>query len=232
MRPPNGWVKNNLTTPKLSKLKRSTLSKLLKLTGELKELLTQFKTKLNAVPAGLSLPSLLWKVPISSNQEISLNCPSNNLLTAIRLQMDAMVVSKSGLSTMLRQQLLNWSQLTHIKVRTKHARTNPEKDKLVLYPTKPSKPRAYLPLNLLSNPDQLASQLMLPTTTFKDTPVVFLTPRNAVTTSITPSPPLVTDPATEKNTPSSETPGLPPGEKKVTSECPSMLPETVSAVSS
>jgi hypothetical protein len=70
---------------------------------------------------------------------------------------------------------------------------------------------------------------MLPTTTSKVTPVVSLTPRNVDTTSTMPSPLLVTDLKMDKNMPSSETPGLPPGEKKDTSECPSMSPEPVSA---
>merc|ERR1712127_644940 len=101
-----------------------------------------------------------------------------------------------------------------------------------LFTTNKFNQRALPPLNPPSKPDQPASPLMLPTTTSKVTPVVSSTPLNAVTTSTTPSPPLDMDPTTDKSTLSSETPGLPPGEKRVTSECPSMLPETVSAVSS
>merc|ERR1712195_389043 len=53
-----GPVRNHQPT-KLSKLKRSTPSPPPLLTGERRELLTQFKTKDNAVPAGLSLPSAM-----------------------------------------------------------------------------------------------------------------------------------------------------------------------------
>jgi len=65
---------------------------------------------------------------------------------------------------------------------------------------------------------------------FQGTPEVSSTPRNAVTTSIMPLPLLVTEVRTVLNISSSETPGLLPGEKRVTSECPSMSPEMVSVV--
>jgi len=66
------------------------------------------------------------------------------------------------------------------------------------------------------------SPSMLPTPTSKVTTEVSSTTVEEDQTLITPSPPLVTVPRTESIMLSSETPGLPPGENKVTSEWPLM----------
>jgi len=63
------------------------------------------------------------------------------------------------------------------------------------------------------------------------TVVVSTTTRDVEPTSITPSPLLVTELKVAKTIGSSETPGPPPGEKKVTSESPITETVKVSAVS-
>merc|ERR1712176_1116308 len=78
--------------------------------------------------------------------------------------------------------------------------------------------------------DQLPSPLRPIKLSSKDTPAVSSTPRLAEPNSTTPSPPLVTDPSQDKSTTSSETPGVPHGERKDTSEWP-LPPVPVSAVS-
>jgi hypothetical protein len=63
---------------------------LLQLTGELRELLTQLKTKVNVVHAGLFQPQLQLKENTSLKLENSFLLPNNNLLIALQHVKDVM----------------------------------------------------------------------------------------------------------------------------------------------
>merc|ERR1712127_858659 len=107
-----GW--EDFQTPLNSKKSPSmNPSKPLPLTGELKELSTQFKTKDNAVPAGPSPPLLLWRVLTSSRLDPFSNLLNLNLLIAPSKTVDAMVDLRLLLSLMLCKTQWSLKLLTH-----------------------------------------------------------------------------------------------------------------------
>merc|ERR1711976_112904 len=113
---------------------------------------------------------------------------------------------------------------------TESANTMPPRDPPRSPPTLTSQPDPPINSRLPSLKDQPPSPSRPIKPSSKDTPVESSTLLNADNNSTTPLPPLDTDPRTELSTTSSETPGVPHGESKDTSEWP-LPPVPVSAES-
>ena len=142
-----------------------------------------------------------------------------------------MEVWKSMPSTTPSRTHLSSSHPTHIRAELKAARPARPRKSLQPPATGLSNTRVLLNSRLLLIRDQFAS-LSMPVTTSLNTKVESSIPPDAEPNSITPSPLSDTEPKTARTTSSSETPGVQDGERVDTSECPPMLEEQVSAVSS
>ena len=85
----------------------------IQLTGELKELLTQLKTKVNVDHVGLFQPQLPLKVNTSLKLEHSFLLLNNNLLIALQPVLDVTEDGNQVLSLMLDSTLKILNKITH-----------------------------------------------------------------------------------------------------------------------
>merc|ERR1712166_483601 len=114
-------------------------------TGERRELLTQFKTKDNVVPAGPSPPLLPWRVLTSSSPDLFSSSPSLNSLIAIPNVVVAMEVWKPTLSNMLCPTQWSSKLLTHTLLKLDLANLANLRELSELHPTLLSDTKTSLP---------------------------------------------------------------------------------------
>jgi hypothetical protein len=132
------------------------------LTGLLEVKLPQSRTKVNAVPAGLSLP-LETSLPeeLSTTTPHQLITPSNNSSIAPLPTMVAVVVSWTQLSNTLKPHHSRPHPTIHIKVKKDTADTPKAKDKVPFLATVTFNTEVLLPLKKLSRVDQFLLPSML-----------------------------------------------------------------------
>lgn len=198
--------------------------------------LTQSRTKVDADHAGLSQPPLPWSTLTGELPANLYPFPNKKLFPATLHVTDAMVDGNTKPSNSSRPTDKPPRLTTHIpqELKDKFPHAEPPKNQAVskLPDTETYKDTASHNLWLPSIPVSSQLPLKLINQSSTTTPVVSLTHPHAEPNLTTPLLPLVMDtmPPQDSTTTSSETPGLPNGENKVTLESPP-TPVPVSAVS-